>query len=71
MKYDMFMGTLAIIVVVLIISGMLISIPDKILRIFEIIDAVIWIIFCIDYFIRLLISKDKIKFIKNNIIDLL
>ncbi len=65
------MGSLAIVAVILIISEMLISIPENILNIFEIIDTIIWIIFCVDYFIRLLISKDKLIFMKRNIIDLL
>ncbi|MDO4534411.1 MAG: potassium channel family protein [Clostridium perfringens] len=65
------MGVLAIIVAILIISEMLISIPNNILKVFETIDIIIWIIFCIDYFVRLLISKNKIIFIKKNIIDLL
>ena len=65
------MGILAVIVVILIASEMLISIPENILKIFEVIDIIIWIIFCLDYFIRLLISRNKTKFIKKNIIDLL
>ena len=70
-NYDIFMGILALIVVILIASEMLIPIPNNILRIFKIIDITIWIIFCLDYFLRLLISKNKIKFIKKNVIDLL
>lgn len=65
------MGILSIIVLALIISEMLIVLPKSILEIFEILDVVIWLIFCIDYFVRLLISENKIIFIKENIIDLL
>ncbi|URZ17230.1 potassium channel family protein [Clostridium felsineum] len=39
--------------------------------IFDIIDNIILIIFAIDYFLRLYLSKDKKKFFKENIIDLL
>ena len=65
------MGSLAIIVVILIGSEILIPIPNNILKIFEVIDVMIWIIFCLDYFVRLLISKNKMNFIRKNIIDLL
>lgn len=65
------MGSLAIIVVILIGGEILIPLPNNILKIFEVIDVMIWIIFCLDYFVRLLISKNKMIFIRKNIIDLL
>lgn len=71
MHYDIFMGILAIIVAVLIGCELLMSLSNNILKIFQIVDIVIWGIFCADYFIRLLISENKIIFIKKNIIDLL
>lgn len=70
-SYDIFMGVLALIVAVLISSEMLIPLSNNILSIFSVLDKIIWLIFCIDYLIRLLISKDKITFIRKNLIDLL
>lgn len=35
------------------------------------VDNLILLIFVFDYFIRLILSKDKISFIKSNILDLI
>lgn len=69
--YDIVMGVLALIVAILISSEMLIPLSSGVLGVFNVLDKIIWLIFCIDYFIRLYISENKIKFIKKNLIDLL
>lgn len=65
------MGVLAIIVVSVLIIEMTVEVSKSVLKIFYITDRIIWIVFCIDYFGRFLISKDKKKFVKSNVIDLL
>ncbi|MGF0082229.1 ion transporter [Limosilactobacillus reuteri] len=68
--YDIFMALLAIISIVLIVLDYaheinIISPP------YSIIDNSILIIFAIDYFVRLFYAKDKKRFFKENIFDLL
>lgn len=69
--YDLAMGILALIVVFMILIEISIEVPTNILLVFSTLDCFIWIIFCIDYFTRLYISKNKFNFIKSNIIDLI
>lgn len=68
--YDIFMALLAIISIVLIVLDYaheinIVSPP------YSIIDNSILIIFAIDYFVRLFYAKDKKRFFKENIFDLL
>ncbi|WP_318628576.1 ion transporter [Limosilactobacillus reuteri] len=68
--YDIFMALLAIISIVLIVLDYaheinIISPP------YSIIDNSILIIFAVDYFVRLFYAKDKKRFFKENIFDLL
>ncbi|MCH9393129.1 ion channel [Limosilactobacillus reuteri] len=68
--YNIFMALLAIISIVLIVLDYaheinIISPP------YSIIDNSILIIFAIDYFVRLFYAKDKKRFFKENIFDLL
>lgn len=68
--YDIFMALLAIISIVLIVLDYaheinIISPP------YSIIDNSILIVFAIDYFVRLFYAKDKKRFFKENIFDLL
>lgn len=68
--YDIFMALLAIISIVLIVLDYaheinIISPP------YSIVDNSILIIFAVDYFVRLFYAKDKKKFFKKNIFDLL
>lgn len=69
--YDIFMGILALLVVLLLLGELLFTLPTEVLGMIQSIDKAIWIIFCIDYFGRLITSKNKWIFLKENIIDLL
>ncbi|MFX3623398.1 MAG: potassium channel family protein [Ectobacillus sp.] len=60
--YEMFMVTLACVSIVLIWSHH----PYA-----RITDITIWLIFVLDYMIRLIRSDDKLKFVKANIFDLI
>lgn len=65
--YEISFNILAIISVILAI----IDINSGLLPWQEYIDIIIWIIFVIDYFARLIYSKEKKKFFKQNIFDLI
>ena len=60
------MGVLAIIVVSVLIIEMTVEVSKSVLKIFYITDRIIWIVFCIDYFGRFLISKDLLSIIPFN-----
>lgn len=69
--YEIFMALLALIVVIMLIMEMILNLTSNSLYIMNIIDNVIWIIFCIDYFIKLAFSESKKRFIFNNKMDLI
>lgn len=69
--YELVMALLAILVVVILVIGLSYDLPQNINFLFSIIDNTILVIFTIDYFTRLLLAKDKGKFFKSNIIDLI
>lgn len=69
--YDLFMSLLAFLVVAMLTIEMTMNLTSKSLYIINIVDDFIWLIFCVDYFIRLTMSKSKKKFILNNKIDLI
>lgn len=69
--YDILMAVLALIVVAILIFEFTTKVPYKMQKIMDVVDTVIWVIFCLDYFARLIISKSKKKFVKENIVDLI
>lgn len=69
--YDVIIALLSFIVVAILIFESTMYLSTKELILIQIIDSLIWIIFCGDYFIRLFLSKNKIYFIKSNVIDLI
>ncbi|PRR84069.1 potassium channel family protein [Clostridium vincentii] len=69
--YEIGMALLAIGVVVILVIDLSYNLPQNIAIIFSIIDNMILGIFAIDYFTRLFLAKDKAKFVKSNIIDLI
>lgn len=69
--YNMIMAILSLIVTIILILELTMKLNKTTLNIFYKIDFFIWIIFTIDYFKRLSKSKNKKKFIKRNIIDLI
>lgn len=69
--YETTMAFLSIIVAIILVLDYSIKLPHKIVYYFNIIDNLVLIIFALDYFIRLYLSKNKKKFFKENIIDLI
>lgn len=70
LTYDISMAVLSLVVIVMLIIDSSYTMPYKVTNIFEIIDNIILIIFAVDYFTRLILSKNKKVFVRNNIIDL-
>lgn len=69
--YNIFMSILALLVVSMLIVELTVELSSTTTKIFYIVDNSIWVIFCFDYFGRLIKSKSKKKFIKENVIDLI
>lgn len=68
--YNIIMATLSIIVAINLVVQLSKNLSYEAQKTLLLIDNTIWIIFVIDYFVRLYKSKNKKKFIKRNIIDL-
>lgn len=69
--YEILMMFLAVVIVVTTVIQLTITLPKNINVLLEGIDTIIYYIFVLDYFIRLVLSKNKWEFIKNNKIDLI
>lgn len=69
--YNITMAILSLIVAIILILELTINLNKTTLKILYTIDFFIWVIFVIDYFKRLYKSRNKKKFIKRNIIDLI
>ena len=69
--YELFMMGLALIAVVITVVQLTMNLTTYTYGILNEIDELIYLIFVIDYFTRLIISKKKWEFIKNNKIDLI
>ena len=69
--YEIVMALLAIVVVAILVIELSYNLPQDITITFSIADNIILGIFAIDYFARLFLAKDKVKFFKCNIIDLI
>ncbi len=69
--YNITMAILSLAVAIILILELTLDLNKKTLNIFYRIDFFIWIIFVIDYFKRLYKSRNKKKFIKRHIIDLI
>lgn len=69
--YNITMAMLSLIVAIILILELTINLNKTTLNIFYTIDFFIWIIFVIDYFKRLYKSRNKKKFIKRHIVDLI
>lgn len=71
LAYDIGAGAMAIIAVLVVMLGFSESLSPTEMRIVNIADVCIYIIFVLDYFIRLFTCKNKKNFFKHNIIDLI
>ncbi|MCB2312093.1 potassium channel family protein [Clostridium tagluense] len=69
--YEVLMALSALVVVAILIIELSCNLPQNITITFSIIDNIVVGIFTIDYFTRLFLAKDKVKFFKGNIIDLI
>ncbi|AGK97364.1 potassium channel family protein [Clostridium pasteurianum] len=70
-SYELSMALLSIIIIIMIILEYMNTLSLKETEIMDITDNVITIVFAIDYFTRLILSKNKKEFFKHNIIDLI
>ncbi|MGL6104981.1 potassium channel family protein [Romboutsia sp.] len=68
--YNIIMAILSIIVAINLVVQLNKNLSYEAHKALLLIDNIIWIIFVVDYFIRLYKSKNKKKFVKKNIIDL-
>ena len=69
--YEIVMALLAILVVAILVIELVYNVPKNITITLSIMDNSILVIFAIDYFTRLFLAKDKAKFFKSNVIDLI
>lgn len=69
--YEFFMMILALVVVIITIIQLTMTLSSYLDSLMSFVDNGIYIIFLLDYFIRLIKSKNKWSFIKNNKIDLI
>ena len=69
--YDYFIGLLALMLSLIIVIDIFVSIPKEVRLSFYYIENIIRLIFIGDYIGRLVLSKNKKEFFKENIIDLL
>ena len=69
--YNVTMAMLSIVVAIILVIQLNTKLSDTMDKFFASIDFIIWLIFVFDYFIRWYKSRNKRKFIKKNIIDLI
>ena len=69
--YDVIAGIMAIIAVLIVMMEFSEGLTEKESYYIHYIDNIIYIIFVIDYFGRLILSKNKINFFISNIVDLI
>ncbi|HCW53063.1 MAG TPA: potassium channel protein [Clostridium sp.] len=69
--YDVFAGIMSIIAVIIVMVGYSTGLSNRNAGIVRILDCMVYWIFVADYVIRFIFCKDKKKFLKYNIIDLI
>lgn len=69
--YEVFITVLTIIAVVMVALEYFMQETSYLISVFNMIDTGILMIFALDYFTRLILSEDKFKFFKSNMIDLI
>lgn len=69
--YDVLAGIMAIIAVLIVMLEFSKSLTESQMKIVNIADIFVYIIFVLDYFIRFFTSRNKKRFLKHNIIDLI
>ncbi|MCE5285987.1 MAG: potassium channel family protein [Pelosinus sp.] len=69
--YDIIMAAMAAIIIVSLILQEQSPISDEVLAILQYVDYMIWLIFVADYVIRFVVARDKVYFVRSNVIDLI
>lgn len=69
--YHMIMALFSIVITIILILQLTMDLSYKTEKLLVTIDFIIWIIFVIDYVVRLYKSRNKKKFIKRNLIELI
>lgn len=69
--YEIFIILLSLVACIIILVELAFDLTNDVVKILDVLDNIIWIIFVFDYIVRLIISEDRVKFIKNNKIDLI
>ncbi len=69
--YDLTMSCLALLVVGILFIENRCDLNAQQVKLIYIIDLSIWVIFVIDYFTRFFAAKNKIQYVKNNVIELI
>lgn len=69
--YEIFITILSLLASVVILVELTLELPNNITYILDTLDNIVWVIFIFDYVIRLILSENKLSFIKNNKIDLI
>lgn len=67
----MIMALLSIVIAIILIIQLTMNLSYEIEMLLKTIEFIIWVIFVVDYIVRLYKNKNKKKFIKRNIIDLI
>ncbi|WP_291650002.1 potassium channel family protein [Clostridium sp.] len=71
LAYDIFIGLLSLMSAIMIILDLMYKLPISVIETFYYINLIICCIFFIDYILRLILSRNKIKFLVKNLIDLI
>ena len=69
--YNITMALLSVVIAIILIIQLTMDLSYKTQRLLTAIDFTIWVIFVVDYVVRLYQSRNKKKFIKRNLIDLI
>lgn len=69
--YEIFIAILSCIACIIILVQLTLELSSNTIYLLKVSDNIIWTIFVLDYIVRLIRSKNKFKFIKNNKIDLI
>lgn len=69
--YDVAAGIMAIMAVLIVMLEFSRTLTESQMKIVNIADKIVYVVFVLDYFVRLFTSKNKKRFFKHNIIDLI
>ena len=70
-NYNFIMAFHSLIVAIILLLELILDLPQTVISILDMVDFSIWLIFVFDYFYRLIKSRNKRKFVKRHIVDLI